>query len=122
VVLVVEVGGNRTAISGGMGTDDPIMIVSILSGHHKSIEPSVKQPGRHYTGLEGKTGGKCIGTRKYFFGEKISAMIRHLFQSCGTYFHVRRRTSSVPPKDTILHYFTLSYTILHYLTLSYTTI
>jgi len=56
----------------------------------------------------------------FIFGEKISAMIRHLFQSCVAYFYVLRRTSSVPPKDTILHYLTLSYTILHYLTLSYT--
>ena len=40
----------------------------------------------------------------FIFGEKISAMIRHLFQSCVAYFYVRRRTSSVPPKDTILEY------------------
>ena len=49
-------------------------------------------------------------------------MIRHMFQSCVAYFYVRRRTSSVPPNDTILYYFTLFYTILHYLTLSYHTL
>ena len=58
----------------------------------------------------------------YFFDEKILAMIRHMFQSCVAYFYVRRRTSSVPPNDTILYYFTLFYTILHYLTLSYHTL
>ena len=43
-------------------------------------------------------------SEKNIFGEKISAMIRHLFQLCVAYFYVRRRTSSVPPKDTILEY------------------
>jgi len=48
----------------------------------------------------------------YFFGEKISAMIRHLFQSCVLHY--------LTLSYTILHYLTLSYTILHYLTLFYT--
>jgi hypothetical protein len=77
-------------------------------------------PGRHWIGGEKEKGGKVYWYSDFFFGEKITAMIRHMFLSCVAYFYVRRQTSSVPPKDTILHYLTLSYTILHNLTLSYT--
>jgi hypothetical protein len=38
----------------------------------------------------GKKGGQsCIATRNLFFGAKILAMIRHMFQSCGTFFYIR---------------------------------
>ncbi len=40
------------------------------------------------TGSGGKGGGKLYATRN-FFGAKISAMIRHMFQLCGTFFYIR---------------------------------
>ena len=51
--------------------------------------------------------GESVLVLGFFGGEKISAVIRHMFQSCVAYFFVHRQTSSVPPKETILHYLRL---------------
>jgi hypothetical protein len=107
-VLAVNISRDMEFLSGSYDSEIKIKKFLSIVLHRKKLD------------WRGKKGGKCL-VLGFFFGEKILlAMIRHKFQLCVAYFYVHRRTSSVPPKDTILHYFTLVYTILHYLTLSYT--
>ena len=43
------------------------------------------------TGLEGKRGGKCLVLSEiFYFGEKILAMIRHVFQPCVAYSEIEK--------------------------------
>ena len=70
---------------------------------HKNTNPKISLTGFWKTlDWREKRGESVLVLGNIFFGKKIIlAMIRHMFQSCVAYFYVRRRTSSVPPKDGI---------------------